>query len=69
MKKTYIIPTIQVVQLNVHQPILTMSLNNTETPIQFSRELDPFAGELDPFSGEFGSLTNELDPFAGLLMP
>ena len=60
MKKKYIIPTTQIVQLDVHQPILTMSLNDSETPIQFSRDFDPFAGELGPFS-------NELDPFAGTL--
>lgn len=60
MKKIYIKPTMETVQLDVHQPILTMSLNDSETPVQFSRDFDPFAGELEPFS-------NELDPFAGTL--
>ena len=36
----------ETVQLNVHQPMLTMSLTETESSIQFSRELDPFS---DPF--------------------
>ncbi len=60
MKKIYIKPTMETVQLNVHQPMLTMSLNDSETPVQFSRDFDPFADELGPFS-------NELDPFAGTL--
>ena len=37
----------ETVQLNVHQPMLTMSLTETESPIQYSRELDPFSDPLD----------------------
>ena len=37
----------EAVQLNVHQPMLTMSLTETESPTQFSRELDPFSDPLD----------------------
>ena len=46
MKRLYIKPTMEAVQLNVHQPMLTMSLTETESSIQYSRELDPFS---DPF--------------------
>lgn len=37
MKRLYIKPTMETVQLNVHQPMLTMSLTETESPIQYSR--------------------------------
>ena len=47
MKRLYIKPTMEAVQLNVHQPMLTMSLTETESPIQYSRELDPFSDPLD----------------------
>jgi hypothetical protein len=50
MKKIYIKPTMEAVQLNVHQPMLTMSLTETESPTQFSRELDPFSDPLDVLS-------------------
>ena len=50
MKKIYIKPTMETVQLNVHQPMLTMSLTETESPTQFSRELDPFSDPLDVLS-------------------
>jgi hypothetical protein len=40
----------ETVQLNVHQPMLTMSLTETESPTQFSRELDPFSDPLDVLS-------------------
>ncbi len=49
MKKTYIIPTTQVIQLDVHQPVLTMSLTDTETTIQFSREFELFPDDLHLF--------------------
>jgi len=47
MKRLYIKPTMETVQLNVHQPMLTMSLTETESPIQYSRELDPSSEPLD----------------------
>ena len=50
MIKIYIKPTMETVQLNVHQPMLTMSLTETESPIQYSRELDPFSDPLDVLS-------------------
>lgn len=50
MKKIYIKPTMETVQLNVYQPMLTMSLTETESPIQYSRELDPFSDPLDVLS-------------------
>ena len=50
MKRLYIKPTMETVQLNVHQPMLTMSLTETESPIQYSRELDPFSDPLDVLS-------------------
>jgi hypothetical protein len=46
-KKIYEKPTMEAVQLNIHQPMLTMSLTDTESSIQFSRELDPFLDDLD----------------------
>ena len=50
MKRLYIKPTMETVQLNIHQPMLTMSLTDTESSIQFSRELDPFLDDLDVLS-------------------
>ena len=50
MKKIYEKPSMETVQLNVHQPMLTMSLTETESPIQYSRELDPFSDPLDVLS-------------------
>jgi hypothetical protein len=40
MKKKYIIPDTQIILLKTKQPLLTMSLSDTETNEQFAPEYD-----------------------------
>lgn len=41
MKKKYIIPNTQIILLDTKQPLLTMSISDTDTDRQFAPEYNP----------------------------